>query len=1209
MRRSAYALGVFALALIFAASSGSLALGAAPTPQWHVAVTSTPTHFTGPTVNEVQQVAVDATSGTFTLSIGNFETEPIPFNASDAVMEALIGEDFFVSSVGGCASVTGGPGDAGATSPYVVTFGCGLTGVKVGKMRAGAELLEGAAHAATVTVLTEASGQQQYVVAATNNGDVATDGSPITISDALPANMTATAVSGLDSGEQGGSFECRVATVNCTYSGVVEPGDVLYVVISVSVNNAFTDGEERVDSATVAGGGAPPCGGAGEPPCPAASDATRMSGAPSSFGVASYGMEFSSEQAGAHPNLTTSFTLNQDEVHIPAGTGKDIALDLPPGLVGNVSAVPQCDMERVETEACPPDTAVGVATVRAHFGGPSSEEDGTTVALIYNIKPSPNEPAAFAFNAVTFPIRFDTRVLRNEGGEYAVHVSVSAITEAEAAVATSATLWGVPARHNGPGSDFTAFGHAFGGPGRGAPVAFLRAPTACTGALASAIYIDSWQHPGVLDGVGLPDVSVPGWSSASAAIPAFSGCERLQFNPALTVAATSAQASVPAGYTVHVEVPQDENPEGLATADVRDAEVTLPRGTTISPSAANGLQACSEAQFGLKSSAAGNCPPAATIGSVKITTPLLPVPVTGHVFLGQPECAPCAPADAQNGKLVPLLLEAEGSGVIIKLAGKTSIDQQTGQLATTFTENPQLPFSDLELSLKGGEDAPLVNPSTCGPAIATAKLTPWSTMTATEVSAPPIPISGCSPQGFSPSLHAGMTSTAQAGGFSGFSVTLSRPDGEQDLKSVSVNTPPGLLGMLSTISRCADAQANAGTCPAASQIGTASTTLGRGTLPLTVTGGKVYLTGSYRGEPFGLSIVMPAEAGPFKLAGNTGQGTVVVRASIAVDPHTSALTITSDELPQQLDGIPLEIRTVNVDINREGFMFNPTNCSPMSIGGVVTSTSGTVANVSFPFQSVNCATLSFKPTFTVSTQAKTSKANGASLHVKVTSGPGEANIGKVKVDLPKQLPSRLTTLQKACPDTTFNANPASCPAGSLVGTATAITRILKSPLTGPAYLVSHAGAAFPDLVIVLQGEGITLDLVGNTDIKHGITISTFNSVPDAPISTFDLVLPEGPHSALAAFGNLCKTTKTVTVTKRVSRRVHGRVVHVLKKVKKSVAEPLVMPTRITGQNGAVLQQTTKVAVTGCSKPKAKKKAKPKKKGKGKKGKGKKGKGR
>jgi hypothetical protein len=256
--------------------------------------------------------------------------------------------------------------------------------------------------------------------------------------------------------------------------------------------------------------------------------------------------------------------------------------------------------------------------------------------------------------------------------------------------------------------------------------------------------------------------------------------------------------------------------------------------------------------------------------------------------------------------------------------------------------------------------------------------------------------------------------------------------------------------------------------------------------------------------------------------------------------------------------VQLRIKTVNVTIDKPGFVFNPTNCSQQQVSGTLAGalpngSPGSTAVVSSPFAVTGCKNLPFKPKFTVLTQAKTSKANGAYLHVKVVSGPGQANIGKVKVDLPKQLPSRLTTLQKACIAAVFETNPANCPAGSVVGTGTAVTPVLKNILTGPAYLVSHGGAAFPDLEIVLQGEGITLDLVGNTDIKKGITSSTFKSVPDAPISTFDLVLPEGPHSALAAYGNLCKST-------------------------------LNMPTALTGQNGAVIKQTTKIAVSGCPKP-------------------------
>jgi hypothetical protein len=288
---------------------------------------------------------------------------------------------------------------------------------------------------------------------------------------------------------------------------------------------------------------------------------------------------------------------------------------------------------------------------------------------------------------------------------------------------------------------------------------------------------------------------------------------------------------------------------------------------------------------------------------------------------------------------------------------------------------------------------------------------------------------------------------------------------------------------------------------------------------------------------------------------------VIVRAAISVDPRSSALTIASDPLPRSLDGIPLQIKTVNINVDREGFTFNPTNCRALAIGATLSSTQGATAAASSPYRAANCAVLPFKPKFTVLTNGRTSKANGAYLHVKVVSGPGQANIGRVRVDLPKQLPSRLTTLQKACGDGVFDANPASCPAASLVGSATAATPVLNGPLRGPAYLVSHGGAAFPDLEIVLQGEGVTLVLDGNTDIKKGITSSTFNAVPDAPISTFDLLLPQGPHSVLAA---------------NLPSKARGSM----------CGQRLAMPTALTGQNGAVLKQTTKIAVSGCPRKRA-----------------------
>lgn len=374
----------------------------------------------------------------------------------------------------------------------------------------------------------------------------------------------------------------------------------------------------------------------------------------------------------------------------------------------------------------------------------------------------------------------------------------------------------------------------------------------------------------------------------------------------------------------------------------------------------------------------------------------------------------------------------------------------------------------------------------------------------------------------------------------------------KDLSRLQVKMPAGLVGMLSSVTLCKEPQASLGTCPEASEIGKTSVAVGSGGHPFVINGGHVYLTEGYRGAPFGLTVVVPGKAGPFNL------GNVVVRSAIDVDPATAALTITSDPLPQFLDGVPLRIQTLNVTVDRPGFMFNPTNCARRQISARVEATQGGSIDVTSPFAVEGCNSLPFKPTFSVSTQARTSKKSGASLKVRVTSGPGQDNIGKVVASLPRQLPARLTTLQQACPEATFAQNPAQCPVASNVGTARAVTPVLNEPLTGPAYLVSHGGAAFPDLVVILQGQGIRLDLVGNTSIVKGITTSTFATVPDAPISSFELALPEGPHSALAG-----------TLPPRAKGSFCGA--------------KLTMPTTLTAQNGARIRQSTKISVLGCPK--------------------------
>ncbi len=899
---------------------------------------------------------------------------------------------------------------------------------------------------------------------------------------------------------------------------------------------------------------------------------------PGSFSVVT-----SSLQAGAHADVTTSFSFVTDSKLSPEGDVRTVVVDLPTGFAGTPETVPACSQRQLGESLdgvlprCPVEAQIGVTTVKLNEGkslNPSPTEPEEISVPVYNMVRSPGQTADFGFsvaNTITANVVISVRP-----GDYGVRATATDTQGFNEVDADSLTVWGVPASpsHDAQRAQFCerasfttgteCFSETFE-PAKSVPAGiaaapFLENPTRCTAEpLKATLEVNSWRNPAFV-------------TTEPSEIGPFTGCEHLGFGPKLSVQPTLTQASAPTGYNVGVELPQNEFPEGLGTAELRSAVVTLPAGTVLSPSAANGLQACQETGpeginrigpeseeadiYGHRHAAKGKCPNASELGVLRISTPAFEKELEGHVYLAQPLCGgggqhACEPADAEDGNLFGIYLEAEGPGVIIKLKGKVSVNTYTGQVRTTFDENPQLPFNNLQIEFFGGPRAPLANPSTCGVARTQAVFTSY----ASEVPAEPFSeytVTGCQAPRFAPLFVAG-TNSNEAGGYSPLSVTFSREDADQTLGRVTMRMPPGLSGTLAHVPLCGEPQAAQGTCSAESQIGETTVAAGPGPNPLYVTGGKVYLTGPYGGGSFGLSIVVPAVTGPFNL------GTVVVRAAIEIDPVTAALTVVSEPLPTILEGVPIQVKTVNVNINRPEFTFDPTSCEPKSITGTLSSTQGLNAAVSSRFQAANCATLGFKPGFKVSTSGHTSRADGASLSVKLTypkTPQGtQANIAKVKVELPKQLPSRLKTLQKACPAATFEANPASCPAASIVGRAKATTPILPVPLEGPAYFVSHGGEAFPSLIIVLQGYGITVDLVGTTFIsKHGITSSTFKTVPDVPVGTFELTLPQKPLSALAANGNLCKTK-------------------------------LKMPTEFLAQNGAIIHQTTTIKVTGCPKTK------------------------
>jgi hypothetical protein len=1057
-------------------------------------------------------------------------------------------------------------------------------------------------------------GEGRVVALAQNLGDAPVESGTLTVTDKLPAGVVPQSVEffifPFNKGKTDIGFVCQIAgqEVTCQLPEHVvhelpfAPYDDLELRIAVKVEGAASGVENEV---SLSSAGAPPASlvrslaiGSGPPP----------------FGLSDYEMTPENAdgsvdtQAGSHPfQLTTKLLLNQtaDPAHPPAIV-KDLHFNLPPGLVGNPTPIPQCTGAQFGAltgiflewvNACPQNTVVGVAAVT--LDEPLNPGIFTLPAPLFNLKPQPGEPARFGFLVAGVPVILDTAV--RTGGDYGVTVTVKNISELASLIGSQVTFWGVPGdpRHDhARGWSCVAGGilaiQANLPPcsplGLVKPPPFLILPTSCTGPLRSTVEGDSWSQPGALteplDALGLP---------------ALDGCNALSFSPSIRVTPDGTAASTPTGLNVDVHVPQDSVlvANGLAESNVRDITVALPEGVAVNPAGGDGLQACSEGLVGFEAPPVSEppehlhftaalpdplqqgtnfCPDASKIGTVTIHSPLLPNPIVGAVYLA---------AQNQNpfGSLIALYLIAKDpiSGFVFKSAGETSLTP-SGQLIGTFKNNPQLPFEDAELHFFGGERAPLSTPAHCGPYTTDATFAPWSGNEAVSSSSTfnidkgpnGTPCPGASLP-FSPSLTGG-TTNINAGAFSPLVTTIGREDGQQDMQSVQLHMPEGLEGLLTSVKLCPEQQANEGTCGPESLIGETTVSAGVGNDPVSVKGGKVYITEKYAGAPFGLSIVNPVKAGPFDLEHDTSNPNqnppcdcVVVRAKIEVDPQTAALTITTDSsgphaIPHLIDGIPVQIQKVNVLVNREHFTFNPTNCSPLTLTGTIASDEGGSQPLSVPFQATNCAVLKFAPKFQVSTSAHTSKALGASLTTKLTEPPGslgtQANISKVKVELPKQLPSRLTTLQKACTNAQFESNPAGCPPASFIGHAVVHTPLLPVPLQGPAIFVSHGGEAFPSLVIVLQGYGVTVDLVGTTFIsKAGITSTTFKTVPDTPFNTFELTLPQGKFSALAS---------------NIPAKANGSF----------CSQKLVMPAEFIAQNGAVLRQNTAVTATGCAKKKA-----------------------
>jgi hypothetical protein len=837
---------------------------------------------------------------------------------------------------------------------------------------------------------------------------------------------------------------------------------------------------------------------------------------------------FYTQAAGHPPWGITKFELNHSGSKVEGAPLKRIRVDVPPGLAANPLALPTCTHAEFESNSCKAETKVGTTELEAVL----EAVPGLPLTLpklegnVYNLDTPAGLPLDFGIDVqpageLVTPVHLFLEGHVDWSGDYHEYFEINNVPDT-GEIAIGPIHKSVP---------LTVLASQLNFNGQAGKGNFLTIPSVCSSTTTSHLELESNTGE-----ISRTETHTP---------VGVEGCGNVPFKPTATVTSETAASDQPDGVTTIVKAPQNAGANDINTADIQDAHVTLPEGMTLNPSAANGLDVCTAGQIAIGTANPVTCPAASKIGTVTIETVLPPKSLSGGVYLGSPN------GGTITGPPFTIYLDAESSSdVSVRLQGSVAANPSTGRLEATFLNNPQLTFSELILSLNGGPRAPLANPLVCGNASVDSLFTPY-TGGAAALSSSPFTTSGC-PNPLSFVLgQSTKSANATAGAYSPYTFNLTRADGQQYLSRVSTTLPAGLLGAIPSVPLCGEPQAAQGTCAATSKIGAATVTAGAGSEPVTFSG-PVYLTGPYNGAPYGLSIPVVAAVGHFNL------GTVVTRATISVDPHTARVTVATASpgapgaLPTIVGGVPVRLKTLRVEVNRPSFIFNPTNCSALATESTLTSTFNATQPLSTPFQVANCTALQFKPSFKTSTSAKTSKLNGASLQVNLAQGAHEANMKSVVVSLPKQLPSRLTTLQKACPEATFAANPVNCRAlGSEVGTATVATPVLPDKLTGSAYLVSHGGAAFPDLDLVLEGDGgVRVILTGNTNIKAGVTTSTFASIPDVPVSSFALNLPVGPHSALTAIGGLC-------------------------------LKPLLMPTTITGQNGAVVKQSTRISVSGC----------------------------
>jgi hypothetical protein len=855
------------------------------------------------------------------------------------------------------------------------------------------------------------------------------------------------------------------------------------------------------------------------------------------------------DRAGAHPYeyiVNVGMNLKEDAEETPEGTLSTVIVELPPGFVGNPLAVPRCPRALFSglNPHCSPASQVGIARVTQTVFGPGEFP-------VYNLVPPSGSP--FSLGASLFSVNSFQEGSIRTGGDYGANVSAFTVPTGISIQSIRFSVWGVPndQSHN-PQRWCRKNGVVIEGDctSEEQPLPFLTLPTSCTGPMTTTVHVESVEQPGMPVSKSVQSLNGDGEPGG------LRNCEAPPFDPAISAQPETTAADSPTGLHASFHIPQTTSPEGIATSHLRETDLTFPKGLALNPSAAGGLASCTPVQADLKGPGPANCPAASKVGTVSVDSPLIvDHPLLGSVYLA---------SQGAVGSLFGLYIAVEDplTGVIVKQPVKLEPDSQSGQLRAVTAELPQLPFEDLDFEFTGGPRAPLTTPQTCGSFTTSASLVPWARpsapvnrsasfkITAGAGGAPCPPSEAAAPN--APSFEAG-TVTPIAGSYSPFVLKLSRENGSQRISAIDTTLPEGLVGKLSGIPYCSEAQIAAATarsqpgqgaleltspsCPLASEVGSVDVGAGSGA-PLHVQG-RAYLAGPYKGAPLSLVVITPAIAGPFDL------GTVVVRAALYVNEETAQVHAVSDPLPSSLAGIPLDVRSIVLSANRPNFMLNPTNCNPMSVLASASSIAGQTAALSSPFQVGACGALAFKPNVAISLKGGMRRAQHPKLRAVATYPKGEyANTAKLSAILPRSEFIDPEHVANPCTRPQFAA--AKCPKGSIIGTVTAYTPLLEKPLTGKVYFRANGGAReLPDVVLDLNGQ-VHFVAVGYVDavVKKGTEISrirtTFANVPDAPLSKVVLELKGGKAGVLVNSENLCAKQRRATVkTTAHNGKVHN----------------------------------------------------------------------